>query len=144
MIILRNFIQSDIDQLQNTLQKSKAELETLIDTWNEKRYRGNYFEMFAIVDGTLLGQASLYERTKHIVSCGIELYPEFRGKGYAVPAYRQCLEFAKQRGYTIAVAQVLTDNIASISLHKKLGFEADDVSFLNKKGHEFYYFIKKL
>lgn len=147
MIELRSFTYADIAQLQKYEhdQISIASWEKLIDTWNEKKYNDSYFEMYAVtVNGNLIGKASLYQRSEHIVSCGIELYSEFRGKGYATAAYRLLLSFAKQKGFTIAVAQVLADNSASIALHKKLGFEAEDYTFTNKKGNSVYYFIKAL
>ncbi|MDE7181866.1 MAG: GNAT family N-acetyltransferase [Clostridia bacterium] len=145
-MILRNFEKSDIEQLQkheNSL--SKADLEKLIQTWNEKKYFDKYFEMFAIIEnGELIGKASLYERSEHIVSCGLELYPEFCGKGYGTQAYSLLLSFAKQKGFIIAVAQVHADNIASIALNRKMGFEAEDYTYVNKKGNSIYYFIKSL
>ena len=147
MITLRNFTNADIGQLQKyeycTL--SQTEAEKLVATWNEKSYQGRYFEMFAIVEnGEIVGNASLYERSEHIVSCGLKVYPEFRGKGYATQAYRLLLSLAKQHGYTVAVAQVLAENAASIALNKKLGFEAEEYNYLNKKGEPVYYLINAL
>lgn len=146
MIALRNFTYSDIQQLQKLYNDmSQADLQTLIKTWNKKIHEENYFEMYAIEDnGVIVGQASLYGRSIHIVSCGLELYPSYRGKGYGLSAYGELLEFAKQKGFTIAVAQVKSDNTASIALHKKMGFEAEDYTYTNKKGNPIYYFIKTL
>ena len=145
-MILRNFDKSNIEQLQKYKSElSKADLEVLIETWNKKKYSDKYFEMFAIIEnGKLIGKASLFERSEHIVSCGLELYPEFCGKGYGTKAYSLLLSFAKQKGFTIAVAQVHADNIASIALNRKMGFEAEDYTYINKKGNSIYYFIKSL
>ena len=41
--------------------------------------------------------------------------------GELLAAMGQAMTFVKQMGFTKAVAQVRTDNIASIALHKKLG-----------------------
>lgn len=147
MIILRNFVKSDIQQLQKSEYRdmSQEDLQALIDTWNKKQYEENYFEMYAIEEyGIIVGQASLCGRSKHIVSCGLELYSAYRGKGYGTCAYRELLSLAKIKGFTIAVAQVRTDNAASIALHKKMGFEAEDYTYINKKGNPIYYFIKPL
>ena len=146
-MILRNFTNTDIEQLQQFDYKrlSRTELEELIETWNGKEYDGRYFEIFALIeDGALVGTASLYGRSKHIVSCGLEIYPVFRGKGYATRAYERLLEIAKERGCTVATAQVLVDNAASIALNRKMGFEAEDYTYLNQKGEQVYYFIKCL
>ncbi len=146
MIALRNFTYSDIPQLQKVYNNmSQADLQTLIKTWNKKIHEENYFEMYAIEEnGVIVGQASLYGRSIHIVSCGLELYSAYKGKGYGLSAYEELLAFAKQKGFTIAVAQVKFDNTASIALHKKMGFEAEDYTYLNKKGNQIYYFIKIL
>ncbi len=146
MITLRNFANSDIQQLQKEYSNmSKAKLQSLIETWNKKEYEDNYFEMYAIEEnGVIVGQASLYGRSEHIVSCGIEVYSTYRGKGYGTAAYRELLSFAKTKGFAIAVAQVRADNAASIALNKKMGFEAEDYTYINKKGSPIYYFIKTL
>lgn len=146
-MILRNFTNTDIEELQKTAysQRSKSELKEWFEAWDKKEYNGNYFEMFAIEEnGAIIGEASLYERSKHIVSCGLEVYSAFRGKGHATQAYELLLVVAKEKGYTIAVAQVLKENAASIALNKKMGFEAEDYIYLNQKGKEVYCFIKAL
>ena len=147
MILLRNFVKSDIQQLQKAEYKNmpQEDLQALIETWNKKEYKENYFEMYAIEEnGIIVGQASLYGRTEHIVSCGLELYSAYQGKGYGTSAYRELLSFAKQKGFTIAVAQVRADNAASIALNRKIGFEAEDYTYINTKGNPIYYFIKTL
>lgn len=147
MIELRNFTNADIEKLQKheDSELSHADCERLILTWNEKKYNDGYFEMYAVINnGNIVGKASLYARSEHIVSCGIELYAEFRGKGYATAAYPILLSLAKQKRFTIAVAQVLANNAASIALHKKAGFEAEDYTYTNQQGKQIYYFIKAL
>ena len=147
MIALRNFTDSDIRQIQKTEygDMSYDDLQNLIDAWNKKEHNGNYFEMYAIEEnGVIVGQASLYGRSVHIVSCGLELYSAYRGKGYGTAAYSELLSLAKKKGFTIAVAQVKADNAPSIALNKKMGFEAEDYTYINKKGDPIYYFIKAL
>ena len=101
--------------------------------------------MFAVECGErVVGYASLYQRSKFIVSCGLEVYPEFQRKGYATSAYAQLLQMAKGQDYQIAVAQVRADNEASIALNRKLGFEAEDYQYINQKGKNIYYYIKNL
>ncbi|MDE6302692.1 MAG: GNAT family N-acetyltransferase [Clostridia bacterium] len=147
MISLRNYTYSDINFLQEHGygHYSPDELKKLIDTWNSKIYDNSYFEMFAIDNGIeIVGYGSLYQRAKTMISCGLEIYSEYQRKGYATIAYRQLLDIAEQKGYAVAVAQVLVDNVASIALHKKLGFEAENYEYINKKGDKVYYFIKSL
>lgn len=74
----------------------------------------------------------------------MEIYEAYQRKGYATIAYDRLLDIAKKNGYGIAVAQVLAENIASIALHKKLGFECENYEYINKKGNKVHYFIKAL
>ena len=147
MVSLRQFTCADIPILQEHGygQYSREELKALLDTWNSKVYNNSYFEMFAIENETeIVGYASLYQRSNSIISCGLEIYPNYQRMGYATSAYARLLEIAKERGYKIAVAQVLTDNVASIALNQKLGFEAEDYEYVNQKGDKVFLFIKAL
>jgi len=144
---LRNFTHEDVEKIQkhDYTNMEPDELKNLIDLWNTKLYEGEYFEMFAVTDeDTLVGCVSLYRRSASIVSCGIKIYPEFQGHGYAAAAYEKLLRAAKDRGFGIAVAQVRANNAAGIALHKKMGFEAENYTYINAKGNAVYYFIKQL
>jgi len=146
MIFLRNFTRDDISVLQkNGYNKySYNEICDLVDKWQtDKTFNNLYFKMFAIVSNNeIVGSASLYQRSNSIISCGIEIYHNYRRKGYATTVYSQLL--AKQKGYKIAAAQVRVDNIASIALNKKLEFECENSEYINKKGNKVYYFIKTI
>lgn len=148
MITLRNFTCEDIPVLQkNGYDKySYAELCSLINKWqNDKTYDNLYFEMFAICNGDEnIGNASLFQKSNSIISCGLEIYPEYQKKGYGSAAYYRLLDLAKAKGYAIASAQVETTNTASINLNLKLGFETDNYEYINKKGKKVYIFIKSL
>ncbi len=144
---LRNFTYKDISDIQkhDYTNLEPDELKNLIGLWNTKLYEGEYFEMFAVTEeDTLVGCVSLYRRSPSIVSCGIKIYPEFQGHGYSAAAYEKLLQAAKERGFGIAVAQVRADNAAGIALHQKMGFEAENYTYINAKGNSVYYFIKKL
>lgn len=146
MIQLRNFTIKDIPVLRqySYSNKSQEEIEKLIADWNTKLYNDRYFEMFAITEQeTIVGYVSLYQHTESVVSCGVEIYPEYRRKGYAFCGVTKALQISKEQGYKIATAQVRTDNAASIALHKKLGFELDH-AYKNKKGNDVYFFLKSL
>lgn len=148
MVGLRNFTCEDIPVLKNNgyAEKSYEELCDIIERWQTDKMYGNaYFEMFAIdCDDELIGSASLYQKSGSIVSCGIEIYPEYRQTGYATAAYMQLLETARHKQYGIAIAQVSVVNVASVKLHRKLGFETDGYEYVNKKGEKIYIFLKAL
>ncbi len=124
--------------------KSQEEILSIIQDWQTLDFNGKYFEMFAIVDGdNIVGTISLYQHNDYIISAGPEIFTEYRRKGYAFEAMKQAYEYAKKRGYKIATAQIRKDNIASLQLHKKLGFVLD-CEMINKRENEVYIYIKLL
>jgi len=146
MIFLRNFNEDDISILKDNIfiDKSQDEIFSIIQEWRTLTFNGKYFEMFAILEGDeVVGYISLYQHDDDIISAGPEIFQKYRRKGYAFKAMNQACEYAKKRGYKIATAQIRKDNIASIQLHKKLGF-ALDCEMINKHGNEVYIYIKPL
>lgn len=147
MIVLRHFTASDIPILQKYRCQNwnVQEIQEMMEQWNRKEYEGKYFEMFAVTAGqTVVGSISLYEHTKSIVSLGLEIFLEYRRRGYASAAVREALQIAKNRGYQIVRDRVRTNNTASIALHQKLGFETDGHEYENPKGDKMHLFLKPL
>ena len=147
MISLRHFLETDAELLQaNQLyNKSKEDILSLIHEWKTKSYNGKYFEMFAVVnDADIVGSISLYEHSPSVASVGVEILANHRRKGYAVDAMRLLLKYAMEKGYKIIQQQIRTDNVASIRLHEKLGFETDGYVYVNQKGHDILLYLKAL
>lgn len=122
---------------------SKENIEKMICDWNTKLYEDKYFEMFASVEENIVGMVSLYAHSKETVSIGIETFREYRNCGYGMKAVELALLEAKNKGYKIATAQVKCDNLPSIAICNKVGFE-NNHSYVNKKGNKVYFFIKSL
>jgi len=109
-----------------------------------KTYNGRYYEFFLVLDGeTVVGVMNVSAHSDHIISCGPEIKPEFRQKGYAFEAESMVLDMAKSKGFTIAVGGVQETNAASRALHEKLGFEHDR-TYTNKRGYNICLYIKSL
>lgn len=147
MITLRHFTENDAELLQaNQLyNKSKEDILSLINEWKTNSYNGKYFEMFAIVnDTTVVGSISLYEHTTSVASIGVEIFADQRRHGYAANAVRLLLTYAREKGYKIIQQQVRTDNLSSIRLHEKLGFETDGYVYVNQNGHDIILYLKAL
>lgn len=147
MVTLRDFAKADIPALQNYLLPGKTERELMkqLGAWRQKEYRGRYYEALAVVGGgETVGMVSLYQHTDFAVSCGIEIFPPFRRRGFAFEAMTQALQRAERGGYRLALDQVRTDNDASIALHQKLGFQADCGEYWNKNGNSVFLFLKLL
>ena len=147
MISLRHFEESDAEVLQtyNLSGKSKDDIILMIHDWHTLSYKGHYFEMFAIQnDATVVGSISIYERSKRIASLGIEIFKPYRQLGHAYETMRLLIEFAAKKGFKIILQQVRTDNLASICLHEKLGFETDGHVYDNQKGHKVLIYLMPL
>jgi len=155
MLSYRNITEDDCDFiLQNWVGNSsvfgtcfdKNELLLLIQSWNTKRYKENYFEMFGIVyNDILVGTFSLYQQhpLENAVCLGVEIDKGNRGKGFATKAVLTAFALAKGNGYEKVLSQVRVDNIASVKLHTKCGFSVIGKT-INKRGREVYDFVKTL
>lgn len=147
MVLLRHFEESDAEVLQTykLSGKGKDNIISMIHDWNMLSYKGHYFEMFAIQnDATVVGSISIYERSKRIASFGIEIFVPYRRMGHAYEAMRLMIEFATKKGFKIILQQVRNDNLASICLHEKLGFETDNYVYENQKGHKVLIYLMPL
>lgn len=146
MITIRKYREQDAYLLQPLKYQNKSieEIEETITLWKEKTYNGSYFEMFAVCDrDEIVGSVSLYQHSDYIISAGPEIYVPYRKKGYGYEALMLAYDYAKDLGYKIASAQIRTDNVASICLHEKLGFQRD-CEMMNRKGNPVYIYLKQL
>jgi RimJ/RimL family protein N-acetyltransferase len=147
MITLRHFTKNDAELLQahQLYGKCKEDILSLINEWKSNSYNGKYFEMFAVVkDAMVVGSISLYEHSPNVASIGVEIFTDQRCRGYATDAMQLLLTHAKEKGYRIIQQQVRTDNLPSIQLHEKLGFETDGYVYVNRKGHDIILYLKAL
>lgn len=147
MITLRHFTENDAELLQahQLYGKSKEDILSLINEWKSNSYNGKYFEMFAVVkDAMVVGSISLYGHSPNVASIGVEIFTDQRCRGYATDAMRLLLIHAKEKGYRIIQQQVRADNLSSIQLHEKLGFETDGYVYVNRKGHDIILYLKAL
>ena len=123
---------------------SRDEKVQMIDESAREAHGGAYFQMLAVYeDENVVGFTNLFALSSHIISIGPEIKEHLRGKGYGYLALMQTLEYAQNRGYSIAVAQVREDNAASIALHEKCGFEIG-THCLSRHGKPIRIYIKRL
>lgn len=139
---IRNFTQGDITEAEKRFGTNAG---ALIAEWESKTYNGKFFEMFAVVDGeNIVGTVSLYEHSESVVSLGVEIFEEYRRRGYALRACALALERARERRYRIVLDQVREDNKASIALHRRLGFENDGYIYITQKGSRVLLYIRAI
>ena len=146
MIFLRHFTPEDYSVIKKYQypELDKTDVIKMISDWNTFYYHNQYFEMFAIESNkTLIGSISIYQHDIGVISTGIEIYMPYRKCGYALESMELALKYAKKKGYKKIVNQVKQDNMASIQLHKKLGFFIEKEE-INSKGHAVLVFLKYL
>ncbi|MBQ8758569.1 MAG: GNAT family N-acetyltransferase [Clostridia bacterium] len=147
MITLRNFTDNDAIEIQQKcdVNMSLNEIKALLVKWQEKKFEGKYFEMFAVIkDKEIVGIISLYQHSENVISCGPEIFAFYRKQGIAGAAMLLAMEIAKNKGYKLVSQQIRVNNTASIALHNKLGFETDGYTYKNKKGNDVQIYIKLL
>ncbi len=147
MVTLRNFTYDDVEILRwhGYQNMTSEEIRQMISQWNQKEYQGKYFEMFAIVVGAdVVGTISLFQHSENVISCGPEVFESYRKNGYGKEAMILAIWLAKQKGYKIVLQQIRKNNEASIALHRSLGFESNEYTYINKKGNEVFVYLKAL
>lgn len=118
---------------------SLDDVRRMIREWNRSEYWGKYFKVFTIVlDDQLVGELSIAERSKSVVSIGIEIFSEYRRRGFGKQAMTSALQICKSEGYKIVCNQVPTDNEPSIALHNGYGFESDTYPYRDQNGQDMY------
>ena len=119
-------------------------LEPMLAESAARVHEGRYYEQFSIrSDDCMCGLASLYQHDDQTVSDGIELYPPFRGCGLAAAALKKLAGIAQEQGYRRMIAQVRTDNAASLALHTGAGFTIVR-TYVNRRGNEVHEMEKNL
>ena len=117
-------------------------LQQMLSASAAQNHGGKFFQLLAVMEGDCcVGFVSLFALDDGEISCGPEIKPPYRKQGFATLAVKQAMAYAKTLGFTTAVAQVRTDNAASIALHKKLGF-AQVKEYTNRKGNAVFQFEK--
>ena len=147
MVFLRHFLEQDAGFICENLYPDLPidEAVALIHEWNSGVHQGRNFEMFAILSGDeIVGYASLLEHSHSTVSAGIELLRTEQNKGFGAQTLATLIDLAASKGYRIIVDQVRADNLASIKLHDKMGFESDKYIYRNQKNKEIILYIKPL
>ena len=124
---------------------SKTDIDEMIKSSDAKIFNGRFFEMYVIMsEETIVGLISLFEQSASVVSVGPEIFAEYRKLGYATKAMQIAMDIAKSIGYKIVFQQVRVDNVASIKLHTKLGFETDNTVFKNRKQNDVCFYLKPI
>ncbi len=126
MIHIRAISENDIQELSGTSYDKMSEHDKLkmIQDSLAQKYEDSYFEIYTVLnDDQVVGFMNIFARSEHIVSISPEIKEEHRNKGFAFEAEKLVLDVERKKNFSAAYASVREDNVASIALHKKLGFE---------------------
>ena len=146
MIYLKPISLDNINDFSNTsYDKMTLEEKQKLITESINKFHNNQYFKFLVVykDDVVIGFMNLFAHSTHIISCGPTIKDEFRCRGFGFEAEKLALKHAKDKGFTIAVGGVDENNIASIKLHEKLGFELDR-TYSNKQGRTIRLYIKAI
>lgn len=150
MIEVREAIEEDIpamleiynDIIANTTAVWHYDPHTLAmrKEWFDQRKQQGFPIFVAIEDGRLLGFSSIgpfrpWPGYKHTVENSVYVAADSRGKGVANVLMPPLIEAAKQLNLHAIVAGIEAENVISIALHKKFGFE--EVAHFKEVGFKF-------
>ena len=145
MIMLREIDERDTELIASKMKMNHGEAKELIEQWKTNLYKGNFFEMLAVLNGdSVVGMISLYEHSKSVISIRPEIFEEYRGNGFGKKAMTEAIGRAKEKKYSVVLQQVRTNNTASIRLHESLGFEKDNTVYKNGKGNDVFLYLKMI
>ncbi|MGL4766814.1 MAG: GNAT family N-acetyltransferase [Formosimonas sp.] len=102
--------------------------ESMVD-WFKNKQQGNYPVIGAVDDaGFLLGFASYggfraWPAYQYSIEHSVYVHHEHHGQGVGSALLRELIRVAKASRYHTMIAGIDVDNLASIALHQKLGFE---------------------
>ena len=89
--------------------------------------------MFIAIDnqnkilGYLFGEIQPFNRVAHVVKLNIGILKRTQKRGIAEQLGALCLQYAKQNGIKRAEVTVIKENLASLALCRRMGFEIEGV-----------------
>ncbi|MFO0940451.1 MAG: N-acetyltransferase family protein [Pirellulales bacterium] len=96
--------------------------------WFANKQRGNYPVLGLLSDNDrLMGFASYgpfrtFPAYRYTVEHSVYVQSEFRGQGVGITLLRALIDEARSQKYHVMIGGIDSGNVASIALHKKLGF----------------------
>ncbi|PSW16090.1 GNAT family N-acetyltransferase [Photobacterium rosenbergii] len=131
------------DAILNTTALYEYEPRTMavMEQWFESKRQGDYPVIGAFdEDGRLMGFASFGKFREQpafqfTVEHSIYVSGDYRGKGVAMELMKTLIVLASRQGYRSLIGAIDLENIASLRLHQKFGFE--EVGIIKSAGYKF-------
>jgi putative acetyltransferase len=91
-----------------------------------------FIAFVAEIDGELVGELTLFvdnkPRTRHCISFGLGVHPDFGGRGVGERLIRTAMDYSRNwLGITRMELEVFHDNERALRLYERLGFEREGV-----------------
>ena len=108
--------------------------------WLANKHRGNWPVIVAEEDGEILGFATFdvfraRPSYRHTAEHSVYVRGKSRGHGTGRKLLEEIVEIARQRGLHVLIGGVDSENVGSLSFHRRLGFT--EVGRLPQVGHKF-------
>jgi diamine N-acetyltransferase len=131
MVKFRELTYNDLEFLTNVRNESVEFLHTKTKFTLEQCQ--NWFlkndDLYLIVemDGIDVGYIRTSDLTEDSVYIGMDIDPNHRGKGYAVPIYNELIPWLKEKlNISYILLEVLASNERAHHIYKKIGFKEID------------------
>jgi L-amino acid N-acyltransferase YncA len=120
---VRNIYQAGIDTGHSTFESSAP---TSWEAWQQQRL--NEFSLVALEGNTVLGWASLASASDRCVYAGVAevsvyVTPEAQGRGVGRQLLGALVDQSESKNIWTLQAGIFPENVASVALHRALGFE---------------------
>lgn len=130
------WVLSEPDEIANSTKRERAFIKTHLDNKNA-------LIIVALSNKKIIGilntMGSNKRRYKHVVSLGISVAKEWRGKGVGTALMKYVVEWARGHKLKKIKLSVVANNTSAIKLYKKAGFIAEGRSKKEMKINRRYY-----
>ena len=142
-VTIRPIVKEDAEKLHAFFCKVPSEarlfmrddvsLREVIDSWAEELDYEKVLPLVALVDDTIVADATLNCRkfgwTSHVGKVRMVVDVDYRGEGLGTLMIRELIDTAKKMGLEILVAEIIRDQADNLSALKRLGFEKEAVFY---------------
>lgn len=131
---LRKFNENDIDFIMNNWvgtdkldgffkDRTRESLKESFEKYKNEKSGGRFLFSYCIeVEGRPVGVIQFTEKYSNTPNLNLYIEDVYRNKGIGTKAFKLAKEIIKSKGYNLITSSCRQDNIASVNLHKKLGF----------------------
>ena len=134
-IILRKFNKYDVDFVMNNWvntdkldgffkDKTRESLEESFEKYDLEKSGDRFLFSYCIeLNDRPIGVIQFTEKYQGVPNLNLYIEDMYRGKGYGTKAFELAKKIIKSKGFALITSSCRQNNLASVRLHKKLGFK---------------------